>query len=116
MAWNGAAVVAAGADGLLAAEPDAAGLVLPPLEDAELLLLLAQPAAAIPTKAAHTAARATYRPIPATSAIPPVLAMIVAAPGLGRRGGMGRLTPPRRSWRDRHFLSRVIHRPIVVVP
>jgi choline dehydrogenase-like flavoprotein len=26
---------------------------------------------------------------------------------LGRRGGMGRLTPPRRSWRDRHFLSRV---------
>jgi hypothetical protein len=77
MAANGGTVVAAGAEGL----PDAdvvAGLVLG--EDEELPLL-PQPAAVKPIRAANTAARATYRPIHATSAIPPMLAMIVA----GRR-------------------------------
>src|SRR5260370_37693845 len=72
MAANGCAVVAAGADGL----PDAdvvAGLVLDEDEDEdedEELPLLPQPAAATPIRAANTAARATYRPIHATSAIP----------------------------------------------
>ncbi len=78
MAANGCAVVAAGADG----PPDAdvaAGLVPDEGEDEdEELPLLPQPAAATPIRAANTAARATYRPIHATSAIPPVLAMIVA--------------------------------------
>ena len=76
MAANGGTVVAAGAEGL----PDGevvAGLVLG--EDEELPLL-PQPAAVKPIRAANTAARATYRPIHATSAIPPMLAMIVAGP------------------------------------
>ena len=78
MAANGGTVVAAGAEGL----PDGdvvAGLV-PLLEDEELPLV-PQPATVKPIKAANTAARATYRPIHATSAIPPVLAMIVAGSG-----------------------------------
>jgi len=67
MAANGGTVVAAGAEGL----PDAdvvAGLVLG--EDDELPLL-PQPAAVKPIRTANTAARATHRPIHATSAIPP---------------------------------------------
>ena len=85
MAANGGTVAAAGAEGL----PDAdfvAGLVLG--EDEELL---PQPTAVKPIKAANTAARATYRPIHATSAIPPVLAMIVAVcgvPGHRLTGGL----------------------------
>src|SRR5580704_12053150 len=77
MAANGGTVVAAGAEGL----PDAdvvAGLVL----DDDELPLLPQPAAVKPIRAANTTARATHRPIHATSAIPPALAMIVAVSGV----------------------------------
>jgi hypothetical protein len=83
MGANGGAVVAAGAEGL----PEAtvvAGLVLL-LGDEELPLLPPQPTAVKPIRAANTAARAAHRPIHSTSAIPPVLAMIVAGRGAGLR-------------------------------
>jgi hypothetical protein len=94
MAANGGTVVAAGAEGL----PDAdvvAGLVLG--EDDELPLL-PQPAAVKPIRAANTTARATHRPIHATSAIPPALAMIVAVSGVPghRLTAVARPGPPPR--------------------
>jgi hypothetical protein len=90
MGANGDAVVAAGADGL----PEAgvvAGLV-PDEDEDEELPLVPQPVAVKPTRAANTAARATHLPIQATSAIPPMLAMIVAGGGvpgarIGHPGG-----------------------------
>src|SRR5271170_2309251 len=74
MAANGGTVLAAGAE----ARPDGDVVAGPVLDEDEELPLLPQPAAVKPIRAANTAARATYRPIHATSAIPPVLAMIVA--------------------------------------
>jgi hypothetical protein len=76
MAANGAAVVAAGAEGLPEADAGA-GLVLLPEDDE--LPLLPHPAAVKPISAANTAARATHRPIHATSAVPAALGPPVLA-------------------------------------